>query len=102
DLGDVVDSVQDLRNAGSFNGKRSVLVIVNRQPNANIIDTVDRVTAMLPLLRASIPGAIDLTVAMERTATIRASLKDVEMTLLISVVLVILVVFVFLRNWRAT
>jgi multidrug efflux pump len=67
--------VQDLRNAGSFNGKRSVLVIVNRQPNANIIDTVDRVTAMLAALRASIPGAIDLTVAMERTATIRASLR---------------------------
>jgi len=102
DIGDVVDSVQDIRNAGSFNGKRSVLVIVNRQPNANIIDTVDRVTAMLPVLRASIPGSIDLTVAMERTATIRASLYDVERTLAISVVLVILVVFVFLRNWRAT
>ena len=102
DVAEVVDSVQDLRNAGSFNGKRSVLVIVNRQPNANIIDTVDRVTAMLPALRASIPGSIDLTVAMERTATIRASLRDVEHTLAISIGLVIMVVFLFLRNWRAT
>src|SRR4051794_36677664 len=74
DVAEVVDSVQDLRNAGMSNGKRSVLVIVNRQPNANIIDTVDRVTALLPSLRASIPGAINLTMAMERTATIRASL----------------------------
>ena len=102
DVAEVVDSVQDLRNAGSFNGKRSVLVIINRQPNANIIDTVDRVTALLPSLRASIPGAIDLAMAMERTATIRASLRDVERTLSISVALVIMVVFLFLRSWRAT
>jgi multidrug efflux pump len=102
DVAEVVDSVQDLRNGGMFNGRRSVLVIINRQPNANIIDTVDRVTALLPSLRASIPGAIDLTLAMERTTTIRASLRDVERTLAISVALVILVVFLFLRNWRAT
>ncbi len=76
DVADVVDSVQDLRNAGMANGKPSVLVIINRQPNANIIETVDRVTALLPSLRASIPGAITLTPAMERTATIRASLRD--------------------------
>ena len=102
DVAEVVDSVQDLRNAGSANGKPSVLVIINRQPDANIIETVDRVTALLPQLRASIPSAIDLDLMMERTTTIRASLRDVERTLLISVVLVILVVFVFLRNWRAT
>jgi multidrug efflux pump len=102
DVADVVDSVQDLRNAGSANGKRSVLVIINRQPNANIIETVDRVIALLPSLRASIPAAIDLDLMMERTTTIRASLRDVERTLLISVTLVILVVFLFLRNWRAT
>ena len=102
DVADVVDSVQDLRNAGMANGKPSVLVIVNRQPNANIIETVDRVTALLPSLRASIPGAITLTPAMERTATIRASLRDTGRALVISVVLVILVVFVFLRNVRAT
>ncbi len=102
DVADVVDSVQDLRNAGSANGKPSVLVIINRQPNANIIETVDSVTALLPQLQASIPSAIDLKVMMERTTTIRASLRDVERTLTLSVALVILVVFLFLRNARAT
>ncbi len=102
DVAEVVDSVQDLRNAGMANGKPSVLVIINRQPNANIIDTVDAVTALLPSLRASIPNTIDLTLAMERTTTIRASLRDTGRSLLIAVVLVILVVFVFLRNVRAT
>jgi multidrug efflux pump len=102
DLGDVVDSVQDLRNAGSSNGKPSVLIIIFRQPNANIIATVDSVTAMLPLLRASIPSAIKLDVVVERTTTIRASLSDVERTLILAVVLVVLVVFMFLRDWRAT
>ena len=98
----VVDSVQDLRNAGMANGKPSVLVIINRQPNANIIETVDRITALLPTLRASIPSAITLTAAMERTVTIRASLRDVGRALAISVALVILVVFAFLRDGRAT
>ncbi len=102
DVAEVVDSVQDLRNAGMANGKPSVLVIINRQPNANIIETVDRVTALLPSLRASIPSAIKLTPAMERTATIRASLRDVGRALTIAVVLVILVVFIFLRDGRAT
>ena len=102
DLARIVDSVQDLRNAGSANGKPSVLVIINRQPNANIIETVDGVTALLPELRAAIPSAIDLNVMMERTTTIRASLSDVERTLTLSVILVILVVFLFLRNARAT
>jgi multidrug efflux pump len=102
DVAEVVDSVQDLRNAGMANGKPSVLVIINRQPNANIIDTVDRVTELLPQLRASIPNTIDLTLAMERTTTIRASLRDTARSLAIAVVLVILVVFLFLRNARAT
>jgi multidrug efflux pump len=102
DVADVVDSVQDLRNAGMANGRPSVLVIINRQPNANIIETVDRVTELLPSLRASIPNAITLTTAMERTATIRASLRDVGRSLAISIVLVILVVFAFLRDGRAT
>src|SRR5450432_2499436 len=102
DVAQVVDSVQDLRNAGMANGKPSVLVIINRQPNANIIETVDRVTALLPSLRASIPNTIDLTMAMERTATIRASLRDTARSLSIAVVLVIAVVFMFLRNGRAT
>ncbi len=102
DVGEVVDSVQDLRNAGISNGKPAVLVILYRQPGANIIETADRVREVLPQLAASIPQAIDVKVVLERTTTIRASLRDVERTLIISMVLVILVVFVFLRNWRVT
>ena len=101
DVASVEDSVQDVRNAGLFNGKPAVMLIVYRQPGANIIDTVARVRALLPQLRASIPGAIDLDVMMDRTPTIRASLHEVERTLVISVVLVVLVVFLFLRNARA-
>jgi multidrug efflux pump len=102
DVGDVVDSVEDLRNAGYANGKPSVLVIIFRQPGANIIDTVDRIRAVLPQIRASIPATIDVKVAMDQTQTIRASVHDVERTLLISVGLVVLVVFVFLKNVRST
>jgi len=102
DLGDVVDSVEDLRNAGMSNGKPSVLIIVFRQPGANIIETVDRVRALLPLFQASIPPSINLGVGMDRTTTIRASVRDVEWSLLVSIVLVILVVFVFLRSPWAT
>ena len=102
DVAEVVDSVQDLRNAGSANGRPSVLVVVFRQPNANIIETVDRVRDLLPVLSASIPSAIDLEVALDRTPTIRASLRDVQRALAISIGLVIMVVFAFLRSWRAT
>jgi len=102
DVGDVVDSVEDVRNAGSSNGKPSVLLIINRQPNANIIETVDRVRDLMPMLSASIPRAINLDVVLERTSTIRASLREVERTLMIAMALVILVVFAFLRNARAT
>ncbi len=101
-VANVVDSVQDLRNAGMANGRPSVLVIIYRQPNANIIETVDRVNTLLPSLRASIPSAITLVPAMERTATIRGSLRDTGRALVIAIVLVILVVFVFLRSGRAT
>jgi len=102
DVGQAVDSVQDLRQAGYLNGQPSVLLIIFRQPAANIIDTVDRIRAALPQLKSSIPQSIDLTVATDQTVTIRASVKDVEITLLISIGLVILVVFVFLRNPRTT
>jgi multidrug efflux pump len=102
DVGDTVDSVEDLRNAGYANDQPSVLVIVMRQPGANIIDTVDRIRAALPQLHASVPQSIDMRVAMDQTVTIRASVQDTERTLLISVVLVILVVFLFLRNGRTT
>jgi multidrug efflux pump len=101
-VGDVVDSVENLRNAGLANGKPAVLVILNRQPAANIIDAVDRVIALLPELRASISPAIDVSVAVDRSTTIRASLRDVERTLILAVILVVLVVFAFLRNPRAT
>src|SRR6478736_610918 len=102
DVATVVDSVEDVRNQGLFNGERAVLVIISKQPNANIIQTIDRIMALLPSLRASIPADIKIDIANERTSTIRASLRDVEKTLVISTLLVILVVFCFLRNWRAT
>lgn len=101
DVAKVVDSVADLRNAGSVNGKPSVLLIMRQQPGANIIQIVEKVNALLPQLRASIPAAIDLKVVLDRTPTIRASLINTEHALLISVALVIMVVFLFLRNWRA-
>jgi len=102
DVAQVIDSVQNVRAAGYLNGKRAITVIIFRQPGANIIDTVDRVTAQLPFIKASIPLGIEITMVLDRTTTIRASVGDVEKTLLISIVLVILVVFVFLRNARAT
>ncbi len=102
DVAQVTDSVQNIRAAGYLNGKRAVTIIVFRQPGANIIDTVDRVRAQLPIIQASIPLGIETTIVLDRTTTIRASVSDVERTLLISIGLVIVVVFVFLRNGRAT
>ncbi len=102
DVANVQDSVEDVRAAGNMNGKPAVLVIISRQPGANIIDTVDRVRAALPQLSASIPSGIASTVVMDQTTTIRASVRDVEQTLVLSTLLVIAVVFVFLRNGRAT
>jgi multidrug efflux pump len=102
DVADVQEGQEDRRNAGQANGKRAVLLIVFRQPEANMIDTVDRVKAMLPVLRASIPPAMKLDVVLDRTTTIRASVDDVQLTLVISIALVIMVVFLFLRNGWAT
>jgi multidrug efflux pump len=102
DIANVQDSVENIRAAGMMNGQRSILVIIFRQPGANIIDTVDRVRLALPQLKASIPSAINLTVVMDQTITIRASVHEVERTLLISIGLVIMVVFIFLRNVRTT
>ncbi|HZQ75449.1 MAG TPA: multidrug efflux RND transporter permease subunit [Burkholderiales bacterium] len=102
DIADVVDSVQDVRNAGSANGRPAIFMILNRQPGANIVETVDRIQAMVPELRASIPAAMNLDVMMERTTTIRAALGEVEGALAISIALVILVVLLFLRKLRAT
>src|SRR5208283_1706555 len=102
DVGQVVDAPESIRASGYTNGKPCVLVIIFRQPGANIIDTVDRVKDMLPQLKADMPPTIDMRVAMDQTMTIRASVHDVERTLVISVILVILVVFVFLRSPRTT
>ncbi|KQR90097.1 nodulation protein [Burkholderia sp. Leaf177] len=102
DVGEVVDSVEDLRNLGLINGKRAVLVILYRQPGANIIDTIDRVKAMVPQLQAALPADIEITPTADRSITIRSSLHDTEATLIIAVALVVMVVFLFLRNWRAT
>ncbi|HEY6980189.1 efflux RND transporter permease subunit [Reyranella sp.] len=101
DVADIQDSVEDVRNEGQSNGKRSVLVIIYLQPNANIIETVDQVKEVLPELQAALPTEIDVTLASDRTTTIRASLKEVERALTLSVILVVLVTFGFLRSVRA-
>jgi multidrug efflux pump len=102
DVGEVLDSVENLRTLGLSNGKRAVTMVVYRQPGANIIGMVDRVKSLMPQLRASVSPAIDINLAVDRSITIRASLRDVEITLIIAVILVILVVFAFLRSARAT
>ena len=102
DIADVQDSVENIRSAGLANGQPCALIILFRQPGANIIETVDGVREALPELKASIPSAINLTVVMDQTTTIRASVREVERTLFIAIVLVILVVFIFLRNPRST
>ena len=102
DVADVIDSAQDLRTAGYTDGVRSVSVIIFRQPGANIIETVDRIKAQLPFLEAVMPQGIKTTLVMDRTVTIRASVHTVETTLVGSIILVVLVVFLFLRSPRAT
>jgi hydrophobe/amphiphile efflux-1 (HAE1) family protein len=102
DVADVEDSVEDIHNVGLSSGKPAVLIIIFRQPGANIIETVDHVREELPVLKSSISPAIDLGIVLDRTTTVRASVHDIELTLIISVILVILVVFAFLRTFRAT
>ncbi|EKS1846430.1 multidrug efflux RND transporter permease subunit MdtC [Cronobacter muytjensii] len=102
DVATVTDSVQDVRNAGMTNAKPAILLMIRKLPEANIIDTVDRIRDALPALRQTIPAAIDMQIAQDRSPTIRASLEEVEQSLVISVALVILVVFLFLRSGRAT
>jgi multidrug efflux pump len=102
DVAEVSDSVQEVHNYGVANGKPAVLLFVQKEPGANIIDTVQRVRALLPRLQASIPRAIDVQVVSDRTPTIRASLREVERALAMAIGLVILVVLLFLRSWRAT
>lgn len=101
DVGDVVDSVEDLRNAGLSNGKPAVVIIVYKKPGANIVETVDRLRAIMPMMKDSIPRGMNVGIAVDRTLSIRASLRDVEFTLVLATILVILVVFIFLGNARA-
>jgi multidrug efflux pump len=102
EIAEITDGSEDIRNTGMASGKPAVLLTVFRQPGANIIATVDNIQAILPLLRASIPASINLEVAMDRTPTIRASLHEVEKSLIVSIILVVMVVFLFLGNLRAT
>ncbi len=102
DIATVVDSVEDLRNVGYVDTKPAVVIYINRQPGANIVATVDSVLEILPLLKASIPASIEMKVLADRTTTIRASVSDVQRTMAISISLVIMVVFIFLRSVRAT
>ncbi|MBU6958489.1 efflux RND transporter permease subunit [Pseudomonas sp. CVAP len=102
DLGYVREDVEDLRNFGLSNGKSAVLLVVFKQPGANVISAVDAVKAELPFLQSSIPASIKLNILMDRTTTIRASLHDVELSLIASIVLVTLVTFGFFRDWRST
>jgi multidrug efflux pump len=102
DIADVVDATENLRSGGFVNGEPAVMVIVFKQPGANIIETVDAIKAQIPAMQAAIPASHKVTLVLDKTTTIRASLHDVERTLIISIILVIIVVFVFLRDWRAT
>jgi multidrug efflux pump len=102
DVASVIDGPEDVRTMGVFNGKRAVPIVISRQPGANIVATVDALKAQVPALQAALPADIHLSIASDRTTTIRASLHEVEITLLIATLLVVLVVSLFLRSWRAT
>ena len=102
DVGHAVDGPENARLAGWQNGKRGIQLFIFKQPSANVIDTVERVKAALPALRAAIPPSIDVDTVVDRTITIRASLHEVQFTLLLSIALVVMVIFIFLRNFWAT
>jgi hydrophobe/amphiphile efflux-1 (HAE1) family protein len=102
DIAKVTEGIEDVRNSGFVNGQPAVMIGIGRQPGANIIDTVDRIRALLPELRASVPPSVTLEPVFDRTTTIRASVKDIEFTLLLTVALVVMVIFLFLRNAWAT
>jgi hydrophobe/amphiphile efflux-1 (HAE1) family protein len=102
EIGDVIDNVENVRLAGWVDGKAAVIVDIQRQPGANIIETANRVKALLPRLRSTVPPSVKISILTDRTATIRASVRDVQFTLVLAVVLVVMVIFVFLRKFWAT
>src|ERR1035437_7957388 len=102
DVGDVIDNVENVRMAGWVDGQPTVIVDIQRQPGANIIETANRVKALLPKLRSTVPPSVKIGIMTDRTATIRASVRDVQYTLVLAVVLVVMVIFVFLRKFWAT
>ncbi len=102
DVATVTDDVENQRVAGWFDSERAVMVIIRREPGANILEVIDRVRALMPELQASVPAGIDMDIGIDRSTTIRASVHDVEKTMVLSIILVIVVVFIFLRSWRAT
>jgi hydrophobe/amphiphile efflux-1 (HAE1) family protein len=102
DVANVVDGAEDIRGSGTYNGKRAIILIIQRQPGVNVIDTVEHIKAAIPRLKASIPAAIDVSIVTDRTQTIRASVEDVQFTLILTIALVVLVIFLFLRNLWAT
>ncbi|WP_461357293.1 multidrug efflux RND transporter permease subunit [Bradyrhizobium sp. USDA 4454] len=102
DVATVVDGAEDIRGSGTYNDKRAIILIVQRQPGANVIDTVEHIKAAIPRLKASIPAAIDVSIVTDRTQTIRASVEDVQFTLMLTIALVVMVIFLFLRNVWAT
>ena len=101
-MGDVIDNVENVRLAGWVDGQPAVIVDIQRQPGANIIETANRVKALLPKLRATVPPSVKISILTDRTETIRASVRDVQFTLVLAVVLVVMVIFVFLRKFWAT
>jgi hydrophobe/amphiphile efflux-1 (HAE1) family protein len=102
DVGSVIDGVEDIRLSSAYNGRQSVILVIQRQPGVNVIDTVERIKAALPRLQASIPPSIDLHIVTDRTQTIRASVNDVQFTLLLTIGLVAMVILLFLRNLSVT
>src|SRR5262249_17849940 len=102
DIADVVDAPEEARASGTYNGTPAIILVIQRQPGANVVATVDRIKAALPRLQASIPRAIDIHVATDRTETIRASVGDVQFTLILTIGLVVMVIFLFLRDLAAT
>src|ERR1019366_10542322 len=102
DIGDVIDNVENVRLGGWVDGKPAVILDIQRQPGANIIETANRVKALLPRLRSTVPPSVKIAILTDRTATIRASVHDVQFTLVLAVLLVVMVIFVFLRKFWAT